>query len=99
MNKIGTDSDSRANTLFGDPSLWVVMEKEFNSINQKIFARGLGASTSGKVRVVDKIHCENKSSPSHSLKRKKHVQSNRWGVTLHSLVVSGSGIVVMLKKT
>jgi hypothetical protein len=78
------------------------MEKEFNSINQKIFARGLGASTSGKGRVVlddDKIHCENKSSPSHSLKRKKHVQSNRWGVTLHSLVVSGSGIVVMLKKT
>jgi hypothetical protein len=73
------------------------MEREFNSINQKVIARGLGTCTSGKVRVVlddDKIHCENKTSPWHSLKRKKHVQSNRWGVTLHSLVVSGSGIVV-----
>ena len=80
-NTMATDSDQNANNIFGDPSLWVLMEKEFNLLNQKLIAQSLASITKGKVRIVlddDKIHCDgNTSSPWHSLKRKKHVQSNR----------------------
>ena len=78
-------------------SVWSRMEQGFDVIAREIFLERNNTPLS-LVLDDDKVHCESSEKSSWStIQRMKHVVCNRWGLTIHTLASSTTGIIYNIR--
>ena len=75
-------------------SCWMELEQAFNTISKEIL---ISTPITEPLRLVmddDKVHCESKDDTYWStIQKMKHVVCNRWGLTVHTLASSTTGLI------
>ena len=77
-----------------EESVWMHMENCFNTISRSILVLHPVKPYLRLVLDDDKVHCESgKKGVWDSIKRMKHVVCNRFGLTIHTLASSCTGLI------